>query len=85
MVKDGADEETSIGSFDSVLVAVGHRSYDPLSHALQAAGLPVAVIGDAARPGQILDATRAGRSALARLRKTGAGERGAADQASEAP
>jgi 2,4-dienoyl-CoA reductase-like NADH-dependent reductase (Old Yellow Enzyme family)/thioredoxin reductase len=85
VVKDGADEETSIGSFDSVLVAVGHRSYDPLSHALQAAGLPVAVIGDAARPGQILDATRAGRSALARLRKTGAGERGAADQASEAP
>ncbi len=85
VVKEGADEETSIGAFDSVLVAVGHRSYDPLSHALRAAGLPVTVIGDAARPGQILDATRAGRSALAHLRETGAGERGAADQASEAP
>ena len=60
-----SDEERSLGMFDSVLVAVGHRSFDPLSEGLERAGLPVTVIGDAARPGQILDATRSGRAAVA--------------------
>jgi NADPH-dependent 2,4-dienoyl-CoA reductase/sulfur reductase-like enzyme len=62
---ENADDghERSIGHFDSVLVAIGHRSYDPLSDGLQAAGLPVTVIGDAAEPGQIFDATQAGRRA----------------------
>lgn len=61
---EAPDNETSLGTFDSVLVAVGHRSYDPLSHALEEAGVAVTVIGDAARPGQILDATRGGLAAL---------------------
>jgi 2,4-dienoyl-CoA reductase-like NADH-dependent reductase (Old Yellow Enzyme family)/thioredoxin reductase len=64
VLPEGADEETSIGAFDSVLVAVGHASHDPLSQALEEAGVAVVVIGDAARPGQILDATRAGYGAL---------------------
>jgi NADPH-dependent 2,4-dienoyl-CoA reductase/sulfur reductase-like enzyme len=55
--------ERSIGLFDSVLVAIGHRSYDPLSDGLRAAGLKVTVIGDANEPGQIFDATQAGRRA----------------------
>ena len=59
----GAEGERSLGVFDSVLVAVGHRSWDPLSEGLRHAGLEVAVIGDAARPGQILDATRGGLAA----------------------
>jgi NADPH-dependent 2,4-dienoyl-CoA reductase/sulfur reductase-like enzyme len=60
---EGADGERSLGVFDSVLVAVGHRSWDPLSEGLERAGQDVTVIGDAARPGQILDATRGGLAA----------------------
>lgn len=64
-IVDEADggHERSIGRFDSVLVAIGHSSYDPLSEGLRAAGLSVTVIGDAAEPGQIFDATQAGRRA----------------------
>jgi 2,4-dienoyl-CoA reductase-like NADH-dependent reductase (Old Yellow Enzyme family)/thioredoxin reductase len=63
---DDADDghERSIGHFDSVLVAIGHRSYDPLSEGLRAAGLAVTVIGDANEPGQVFDATHAGRRAV---------------------
>lgn len=57
--------ESSLGHFDSVLVAVGAAPYDPLSEALRGAGVEVAVIGDAQQPGRILDATRAGREAVA--------------------
>jgi pyruvate/2-oxoglutarate dehydrogenase complex dihydrolipoamide dehydrogenase (E3) component len=63
-VAEGSTEETPLGVFDSVLVAVGHHSYDPLSQGLEEAGVPVSVIGDAARPGQILDATRGGYAAV---------------------
>jgi pyruvate/2-oxoglutarate dehydrogenase complex dihydrolipoamide dehydrogenase (E3) component len=59
-----ATGETSLGRFDSVLVAVGHRSYDPLSKDLEAAGVEVTVVGDATRPGQVLDATRTGHDAI---------------------
>jgi 2,4-dienoyl-CoA reductase-like NADH-dependent reductase (Old Yellow Enzyme family)/thioredoxin reductase len=61
---EGSDDETSLGTFDSVLVAVGHRPYDPLSRTLEEAGVSATVVGDAARPGQILDATRGGLAAL---------------------
>jgi 2,4-dienoyl-CoA reductase-like NADH-dependent reductase (Old Yellow Enzyme family)/thioredoxin reductase len=73
VVAEGSTDEVSVGSFDSVIVAVGHRSYDPLSAELEKAGLDVAVIGDAVRPGQILDATRTGFLALTRDRGTLAG------------
>jgi len=56
--------ERSVGNFDSVLVAIGHRPYDRLSEGLRASGLAVTVIGDAAEPGQIFDATQAGRRAV---------------------
>ncbi len=61
--------ERSLGSFDSVLVAVGHRSYDPLSKALREAGLTVETIGDAREPGQVIDATQAGRAVVASIEK----------------
>jgi pyruvate/2-oxoglutarate dehydrogenase complex dihydrolipoamide dehydrogenase (E3) component len=73
VVAEGSTDEVSVGSFDSVIVAVGHRSYDPLSAELEKAGLDVAVIGDAVRPGQILDATRTGFLALTRDRGALAG------------
>jgi NADPH-dependent 2,4-dienoyl-CoA reductase/sulfur reductase-like enzyme len=71
---DDADggHERSIGRFDSVLVAIGHSSYDPLSEGLRDLGLAVTVIGDAFEPGQIFDATHSGRRAAeAVLRKFG--------------
>jgi 2,4-dienoyl-CoA reductase-like NADH-dependent reductase (Old Yellow Enzyme family)/thioredoxin reductase len=58
------DQERSLGRFDSVLIAIGHSPYDPLSDALRAIGLSVAVIGDARSPAQIIDATQAGRDAI---------------------
>ena len=66
---EGNEEERTLGRFDSVVTAVGHRSYDPLSASLRAAGLSVEVIGDAEQPGQVLDATRAGWEVI-----TGSGE-----------
>jgi 2,4-dienoyl-CoA reductase-like NADH-dependent reductase (Old Yellow Enzyme family)/thioredoxin reductase len=60
----GDDEERSLGSFDSVLVAVGHSSYDPLSDGLAAGGVSVAVVGDAREPRQVFDATQEGRDAV---------------------
>jgi pyruvate/2-oxoglutarate dehydrogenase complex dihydrolipoamide dehydrogenase (E3) component len=65
----GADngDEQSLGRFDSVLVSVGHRSFDPLSDGLTSVGLAVTVVGDASHPGQIFDATQAGRGAIEAL------------------
>ncbi len=60
-------EERKLGRFDSVLVAVGHRSHDPLSVALREAGLEVEVAGDARTPGQVWDATQGGREAITAL------------------
>jgi len=57
-------EERTLGRFDSILVAVGHRSHDPLSGALREAGLEVEVVGDARTPGQVWDATQGGRAAI---------------------
>jgi NADPH-dependent 2,4-dienoyl-CoA reductase/sulfur reductase-like enzyme len=58
-------EESSLGRFDSVLVSMGHRSHDPLSAELRAAGIAVDVLGDAREPGQVFDATQDGRRAIA--------------------
>jgi len=58
---EGAERE--LGRFDSVVVAVGHRSVDVLSEQLRARGASVHVVGDAAHPGQIWDATQAGAAA----------------------
>jgi len=53
-------EPKSLGRFDMVIVAVGSRSVEPLSTPLKSRGVTVHVIGDAASPAQVLDATRAG-------------------------
>jgi len=60
-------EERTLGRFDSVLVAVGHRSHDPLSAALREEGLEVEVVGDARAPGQVWDATQDGREAISAI------------------
>jgi NADPH-dependent 2,4-dienoyl-CoA reductase/sulfur reductase-like enzyme len=64
VVASDGNEETSLGRFDSFLVSVGHRSYDPLSPDLRATGIPVEVLGDARGPGQVFDATQDGRRAI---------------------
>jgi hypothetical protein len=65
VVVSGVGQETSLGRFDSILVSVGHRSHDPLSAELRAAGIPFEMLGDAHEPGQIFDATQDGRRAIA--------------------
>lgn len=62
---ESTGDERSLGSFDSVLVAVGHRSHDPLSAILRESGLDVEIVGDARTPGQVWDATQHGRAAVA--------------------
>ncbi len=47
-----------IGPFDSVVVAVGTRSYDPLSEDLAAKGVETHVVGDARSLGQVLGAVQ---------------------------
>jgi 2,4-dienoyl-CoA reductase-like NADH-dependent reductase (Old Yellow Enzyme family)/thioredoxin reductase len=63
-VRTADGKETSLGRFDSFLVATGHQSHDPLSQALRDAGLRVTVIGDAHQPGQLLDASLSAREAI---------------------
>ncbi len=70
---ESTGEERSLGRFDSVIVAVGHRSHDPLSAALREAGLEVEVVGDARAPGQVWDATQAGRDAISTMIDSDAG------------
>ena len=64
---ESTGEERSLGRFNSVIVAVGHRSHDPLSAALRQAGLEVEVVGDARAPGQVWDATQGGHDAITAL------------------
>jgi len=60
-------EGRSIGSFDTAVVAVGVRPADALKNELEGRGIPVHVVGDAARPGQVVDAVQAGYEAAAGL------------------
>ncbi|NOZ01815.1 MAG: FAD-dependent oxidoreductase, partial [Deltaproteobacteria bacterium] len=53
----GHGGEWSIGRFDSVIAAVGHRSNNALTEKLREAGLNASSIGDAIRPAQVFDAT----------------------------
>ncbi len=70
LAKDGLAGEIVEEPVDSVLVAVGHRSRDPISDSLERDGVPVHVVGDALRPGQILDATRSGFTAASTAART---------------
>jgi 2,4-dienoyl-CoA reductase-like NADH-dependent reductase (Old Yellow Enzyme family)/thioredoxin reductase len=62
---ESSGDQGSLGFFASILVAVGHRSHDPLSAGLVEAGLDVEVIGDARKPAQVWDATQEGRTTIA--------------------
>lgn len=58
--REGSDANESLGAFDTFVVAVGNRPVDELSASLRERGLSVHVAGDAAKPGQVWDATQAG-------------------------
>lgn len=53
-IKEG--EEKRIEGVDTVVLATGMESYDPLSAALKAKGIECHVIGDAVKPGFLVDA-----------------------------
>ncbi len=63
---DGGDER-SLGTVDTVVVAVGVRPDRALAEDLRGAGLTPVVVGDADRPGQVFDATRSGFEAAVQL------------------
>jgi len=60
-------EERELGTFDSFVMAVGGRPFDPLSAELAEAGLSVRVVGDAQRPAKIHDAVVSGHRAGAEV------------------
>ena len=53
-------DERSLGRFDKVVVAAGNRPEQSLAGVLKEVGIPVALAGDAAQPGQVFDATKSG-------------------------
>ena len=57
---EGATEDIPA---DSVVLAVGTRSYNPLQELLAASGIPFRVIGDAALPAMVFDAVHQGFTA----------------------
>jgi 2,4-dienoyl-CoA reductase (NADPH2) len=63
----GAGGEDVLLPADNVVLALGARSYDPLQAALEAAGAPVKVIGDAARVADAMKAIHAGFEVAQRL------------------
>jgi 2,4-dienoyl-CoA reductase (NADPH2) len=60
-------QESDLGAFDCVVVAIGNRPYDPLSAKLRAEGLAVSVVGDAERPARVVDAVCSGHAAAAAI------------------
>ena len=60
LVYDRAGLGEILEGVDSVVLAVGAVSHDPLSKDLRAAGLKPVLIGDCVRPGNAADAIRAG-------------------------
>jgi NADPH-dependent 2,4-dienoyl-CoA reductase/sulfur reductase-like enzyme len=65
VVTDG--EERTLGKFDTVVVAVGVRPRDSLKADLEKKGIEVHVVGDADRPGQVVDAVQAAYELVAGL------------------
>ena len=57
---DGRVEEIPA---DSVVLAVGTRSHNPLQELLAASGIPFRVVGDALRPAMVFDAIHQGFTA----------------------
>ena len=56
--REGAEERLS--GFDTIVLAVGVKSYNPLEEIMKEAGKKTHVIGDANKPGDITDAIYAG-------------------------
>ena len=60
--KDGAEHKLT--GFDTIVLALGVRSYNPLEETVKAMGKQVIVIGDAAKPGPANKATEAALDAV---------------------
>lgn len=64
--KDG--REQSLRDFDTVVLALGYRNYDPLSQAAERLCREVFVIGDAVHARRALEATREAFEAAIRIK-----------------
>ena len=56
-------DQRELGQFDTVVVATGNRSFNPLADQLQGAEFTVKVVGDADKPGTIYEAVHSGHKA----------------------
>jgi 2,4-dienoyl-CoA reductase-like NADH-dependent reductase (Old Yellow Enzyme family)/thioredoxin reductase len=60
-------EQRELERFDTVVVTVGNRPFDPLSDKLREAGYVVNVVGDANQPANIYEAVKSGHQAAMAL------------------
>jgi len=59
-VRDKYKAEKLLEGFDTLVVSVGYRSYNPLSQALEAEGINTIAVGDCVKAGKIMEAIHAG-------------------------
>lgn len=62
-IVDGRGVLKDLGRFDSVVVAVGNRAFEPLSKDLSNAGIALRIAGDAETPAKMYDAVLSGHRA----------------------
>ena len=59
-VRDKNGSEKLLRDFDTLVVSLGYRANNPLSQALDAAGVPMVAVGDCVKAGKILNAVHDG-------------------------
>ena len=67
VVYDQGGEEKCLNGFDTIVLAMGVKSYNPLEETVKAMGIPVQVIGDAKQTGTANKATEAALDAVLAL------------------
>jgi len=66
-VRDKYRVEKLLGGFDTLIVSLGYRPYNPLSQALDAAGIHAVSLGDCVKAGKIINAVHDGFKAAYKI------------------
>ena len=66
-VRDKYGNEYALPRYDAIILALGYRPNNGLCRELAAARVPFTPLGDCVRPGKIMDAVHAARSAVCAL------------------
>jgi len=59
-VRDKYRSEKLLEGYDTLIISLGYRAYNPLSQALDEAGLRAVAIGDCVKAGKVIDAVHDG-------------------------